>query len=192
MSRYAPSAVRPVSQAVERPRGGFREAQPRGPWCPSCGSHWTAGLLLLGHMQAGRCGSPEPASTVSRSGFHHRHEGGLQEEGKRAGRRCPGWWETSLLTYQGAATTLRISAWGSRGRGRGPFLSQGPAQPAGWLLGWAGRQLRPQGTGRALPSAPNTHLPEWLPQHLLAVNGAPAREEATVTPGLPAPWGRGQ
>lgn len=70
-------------------------------------------------------------------------------------------------------------------------MSQGPAQPAGWLLGGAGRQLRPQGTGRALPSAPNTHLLEGLPQHLLAVNGAPAGEEATVTLGLPAPRGCG-
>ena len=48
-------------------------------------------------------------------------------EGVRAGRRCPGWRETtSLLTYCGAAPTLRISAWGSWG-GRGPLLSEGPA-----------------------------------------------------------------
>lgn len=48
-------------------------------------------------------------------------------EGARAGRRCPGWRETtSLLTYCGAATTPRIAAWGSRG-GREPLLSEGPA-----------------------------------------------------------------
>ena len=53
--------------------------------------------------------------------------------------------------------------------------------PVGWLLGRAGKQIRPQGTGGALLCGPHTHLLERLPQHLLAVNGAPAGDNATVT-----------
>ena len=64
---------------------------------------------------------------VSHSGFHHRHEGGLREEGTRAGRRCPGWRETSL-TYCRPATTLRISAWGSGQGDKGPSCPR--AQPS--------------------------------------------------------------
>lgn len=95
---------------------------------------------------------------------------------------------TSLLTYCGAATTPRPLP-GAPGGTRASSV-RGPSLACGVAAGRVWEAAKTPGHWESPPlCTQHAFLLEGLPQHLLAVNGAPAGEDSTVTLGLPAPRG---